>query len=503
MTSGIGARLGELAAIAALVLAYSTVDPDSHSSWTMPLNFWGPVWLGTVLLGGAWRIAREVPDGLWMGLFWFRVATAVYFCLGSLVPLLASESTRLYLEDLFAFQPHQILELNLITAVSVLTVLGTSASLEVMFKPRARVASRGIDREHKPQSYTVVFAIAFIALGGAIKYFLLFPNQMGWIHVVVPGVLVTLSNSTLVGYFLLTIWCLDGRLRYVGIVLVLVAIEMAVGLLTFNKSSVLLPMIFVGLGFLRGKVTIARSIATVTAISAAIFVLQPLVSQARLFQAQWLGSGTASSIDQRLEMLQASFDDVPTAYGESRIDQVLARVSYVNTGTFVIDQYDQGQPGNSFDGLLTMLVPRFLWPDKPVYQPGADLWLLMTGRYGNQVGAGVFAEAYWNFGWAGVVLSMMLLGAILFWLSRMVSFVMERQAWIYTPILFMGMYMGVRVDGSFVVDVYGEGAIALAIAGVCSLLNVFLRGSRRDLSVSLKPIGILARAASSRVASDR
>jgi hypothetical protein len=116
-------------------------------------------------------------------------------------------------------------------------------------------------------------------------------------------------------------------------------------------------------------------------------------------------------------------------------------------------------------------VPRFLWPDKPIFLPGADLWMLMTGLEGNQVAAGVFAEAYWNYGWLGVVLSMALLGAILFWLSRLAISVMQREAWIFMPVLFMGMKMGVRIDGTFVVDVVGAAAIAAVIAGICATID--------------------------------
>jgi hypothetical protein len=114
-----------------------------------------------------------------------------------------------------------------------------------------------------------------------------------------------------------------------------------------------------------------------------------------------------------------------------------------------------------------------------VFLPGADLWLVMTGLTGNQVGAGVFAESYWNLGWAGVTLAMMLLGAILFWLSRLALSVMQREAWIYMPVLFMGVRMGIRIDGSFVVDVVGAGAIAMVVAAMCSLLNAVLTGPSR------------------------
>jgi hypothetical protein len=471
VNSGIGASTAELFAVFALMLAYSTADPFSQTGWTTYLNIAGPVWLCAVLFLGALRIARNVAAGMWTALFWFRVATAVYFCIGSLVPFFGAEATRTYIEALFSFQPQHILKLNMITALSVLIVLGTSKILEGVFGPpkiNRRDAANEVPQERSP---IVAFAFLFLLLGDSIKYLLIFPNQMGWTETVVPGVLITLSDSTLIGYYLLTIWSLEGRQRYFFLVALLVLLEMTIGLLTFNKASVMFPLMVVSLGVLRKNVTLKRGAAVAAVMVTSISFLQPLVSHVRLVQAMRFESSTGGTLEQRVQILQSYFDPARTIVDEQQVEQTLARISYVNVAAFVIDQYERGFTGSSFDGGLTMLVPRFLWPDKPIFLPGADLWMLMTGLEGNQVAAGVFAEAYWNYGWLGVVLSMALLGAILFWLSRLAISVMQREAWIFMPVLFMGMKMGVRIDGTFVVDVVGAAAIAAVIAGICATID--------------------------------
>jgi hypothetical protein len=85
----------ELAALAGLVGVYvgaeTTVGDWSHEI----LNVAGPVWLTSVLGLAATRMVLMNPAALWTGLFWFRVATAVYFGVGALVPFYVNLATRM------------------------------------------------------------------------------------------------------------------------------------------------------------------------------------------------------------------------------------------------------------------------------------------------------------------------------------------------------------------------------------------------------------------------
>jgi hypothetical protein len=62
------------------------------------------------------------------------------------------------------------------------------------------------------------------------------------------------------------------------------------------------------------------------------------------------------------------------------------------------------------------MLPRVLWPEKPVFAGSGDLVSRYTGRRfaeGTSVGVGQVLESYINFGTVGVVLGFLLLGAIL------------------------------------------------------------------------------------------
>ena len=71
------------------------------------------------------------------------------------------------------------------------------------------------------------------------------------------------------------------------------------------------------------------------------------------------------------------------------------------------------------EGLATIFVPRFLWPDKPAYTPGAWFtWYLGQAASPEEATTSTAmmlpTEWYWMFGWAGVICGMAFLGWLYF-----------------------------------------------------------------------------------------
>lgn len=71
------------------------------------------------------------------------------------------------------------------------------------------------------------------------------------------------------------------------------------------------------------------------------------------------------------------------------------------------------------EGLQTIFVPRFLWPDKPVYTPGGWFtWYLGKADSPEEATSATAmmlpTEWYWMFGWTGVVAGMAFLGLLYF-----------------------------------------------------------------------------------------
>src|ERR1700694_5019372 len=83
----------ELGALLALVLVCIVSDPSDDQEYAL-INWIAPIWLVFALGYGAIRMVRINPASKFLALFWFRVSTALYFGIGSLVPLFANYNTR-------------------------------------------------------------------------------------------------------------------------------------------------------------------------------------------------------------------------------------------------------------------------------------------------------------------------------------------------------------------------------------------------------------------------
>lgn len=106
--------------------------------------------------------------------------------------------------------------------------------------------------------------------------------------------------------------------------------------------------------------------------------------------------------------------------------QWLARGSSAEQGGLVMMLAEQdGLLGPVLlEGLATIFVPRFLWPDKPLYQPGA--WFTWYLGYADSPETATSStammlptELYWMFGTAGVVLGMAVMAVLYFWTWRL------------------------------------------------------------------------------------
>jgi len=74
--------------------------------------------------------------------------------------------------------------------------------------------------------------------------------------------------------------------------------------------------------------------------------------------------------------------------------------------------------GRTYFTWLYAPIPRTMWPEKPVVSIGWEIKRCVFGLYGlGGIPPGSIGEAYWNFGYAGVVV-MWLLGAVIGWVYR-------------------------------------------------------------------------------------
>ena len=89
--------------------------------------------------------------------------------------------------------------------------------------------------------------------------------------------------------------------------------------------------------------------------------------------------------------------------------------------SFLIEQYESGDPGTSLDDFWVAAIPRAVWPDKPIItrfgeQLHGRFW--DTEALGSALAPTYVAEAYWNYGLLGVLLVSALLGLEFGWFTR-------------------------------------------------------------------------------------
>lgn len=471
---------GELYALGALLFFYEVVFLSQEEALHYMANRVGPLILTAVLGASCFRMIRISSITIWAPLFWFRLSCAVYFGIGAVVPHLISEDSIAYIRSIYNFDEKTNLKVNLITCVGVFAVLILS-SLSIVLSLNARSTAQSEGR--KEGRALGLYALGFLLVGGVVRYGIVIPYVFGLTEVVIPGVFGAVSILFYVGIFMLVLHTVRSNPALLPLTVALIVIETAVSIASFSKTDLLMLLIFSFLGLVSGKVNRSRIIAGAIFISAAYFVFQPLVTYGRQQIELRYGSAAGADIPERFDIVLSYF----RSYSSTDVlyEGGLSRLSYLNVNSMVVDRYDAGRPGSTFEDSLAVFVPRILWRDKPVItELGRDLYFEVRGRYGSALGIGHFAEAYWNFGWVGILPFMCALSLILTMFTWISINIVAAEEWLFFPVVFLGVNVGLRVDGHFVPDVLGACWIALWIGVGLYLAKQVLLGRSRYITAA-------------------
>lgn len=183
--------------------------------------------------------------------------------------------------------------------------------------------------------------------------------------------------------------------------------------------------------------------------------------------AVWGGASFEQRIDASLMMVRdfALFDPA----NEGHVSSVDQRLNQNYFAGLAAKRISEGQVdylhGRSISEGLIALIPRFFWPDKPVYGGSPKVVSEMTGLVlseNSSFGVGNVMEFHINFGIPGVVLGFLILG----WLLRtldMKAAAAERNADFGQVFIFFLPALALQPGGSMV-EMAGGGAAALAAA---------------------------------------
>ena len=422
----------------------------------------------TLLLGVYFQGRRE-PGHIWTLLFWFRVSCAVYYGFGGIVPFIANDVTDIYLRSVYNYTPLDVLKVNVICLFGITCTMAGGYFKELVSRPSRK--RTGPMRRPISLSQGQVAAI-FLVAGGAIRYGLQMPLAFGLLDITLPGGILFFGNAYLAGlFFALVIGLRKGGMSLLFAILLFVIDLTVFGLLSFAKLEILRTLMFGFLALIYTRFSVPRVIAAAIVMFAIFSASQPFVHYGRMEALLITGNTGSATLQQRLKITQAYLggDGVHNA-GWNRDLQPFLRLSYVNVGAFVINQYDRGSPGTSLRYALVSMVPRVIWPDKPrIGELGSELYELIRGRDGAAVSAGYFAEVYWNFGPWGMVLIFLPVGVLFSFISNYSLNVIRSDSWHRFPAVLVGVQMGIRTDGHFAGDVTGAAAIFFILAIIFSL----------------------------------
>jgi hypothetical protein len=205
--------------------------------------------------------------------------------------------------------------------------------------------------------------------------------------------------------------------KLVGLVLLLASVLF--GFASASKTSVLFPLVAAVAGLLLGGRKVICAVLT-----AIIVLLYP--SLANVVDAQrshWQHDTLANSVAQRFEILVEVLRDDElgrTATKADEKDNPLIRFSHGPYQAFLIKEWYEGRPGNSLADVWTALIPRILWPDKPIITRfGGELYgtIFNVDRATSNQAPTYTGEAFWNYGWVGLIVVSILLGLQIGWFS--------------------------------------------------------------------------------------
>ena len=465
----LGASWAEMTALIVLLVFYLLVPvgatPDALEMLAAA-NMLGAVAFCIIMLTGAIGLARANSNMVFTAPFWFRISTATYFGFGSLTPFLANDTTIAYLEQFAYLEPSTLLKVNTLVVFGTLCTFAATMVLQ-------RVSPNRFTQREASRSYRDLGSVATIVavVGFSAKYMLLVPYQFGaFPGLTLPGAVTTIELFPAVSIFLLVLWALRRGKAMILIPIALFLLEAVGGLVMGNKSVVILAAVMFALGALCDRFTTRRMLISTVLIAGLFIVSAPPVDAVRKAMAARYGSISAGTLAERLDVLANFSGEKSRASNREGIQGSLVRLSYATPAGFAISQYDIGLPGHSYELWLAVVVPRFLWRDKPIItQTGVDFNVAATGSRTSASSPGLVAEAYWNFGWGGVAIFMSMFGAVLFFLGRYSLWVVQSGNWWLLPVALIAMRTGMRSDGFFVADILGSSVMIIMLHLIITL----------------------------------
>lgn len=307
------------------------------------------------------------------------------------------------------------------------------------------------DRENAPTTLvrflffvSILAKLVKVATGNYVSFLLAENPNLGYMNLV--------ENMHRVGWVAFAaIWILRfrGKLsRSSDIVLfyAVTGLEVSYQIIQGSKTFLMLPLVILTLCYYYSKNRVSLTASAIAIVFMVFFVFPFVTAYRDVMQANYYGIPNFSDLNPITlisETVHVAFFEDPIEDSESAPGSASGSAFQRFGAADELFRFVEVVPGQlpykygaDFFGVLTSLVPRAVWPDKPIFSPGAEygFWLnTITSVTPFPIG-----EMYWNGGYVGVVLGMMLWGAMLALAMRLTArFFRAEGAQLYVVAIFL------------------------------------------------------------------
>jgi len=368
--------------------------------------------------------------------------------LGPLVYTFGGHASREYLDRMLpvVVTSGDLLQTNTLNVVGIASIL-MGFRFGRFFRSRTRLGQyphgwSGHVARIKLLSLWLLFS------GGVLQYLLILPWEFGFYGFVLPGVIWNLAKLYLFGLMGMAYMVSYGVRKWRLPLYTLWFLQILIALIHFSKSELMMTIMLPSLGFYLASKNMKSLFKAAFFMIISYVLLAQFIHYARSEIRYLSGGAQRVSVEQRIGIIGdwLSGQDFRYESAQSKLsstETAWTRLSYVNVQTFAMGQYDRGVPGDTLSAALIVLMPRVLWPEKPVtIRMSQDFYELVTGvKSSTHLGLGLFGEGYWNYGWLGVIVVGLITGFIFRVTSSWSLKWMAQGSIEYMPSIFLGINM--------------------------------------------------------------
>lgn len=249
--------------------------------------------------------------------------------------------------------------------------------------------------------------------------------------------------------------------------LCVVVLYLVGGLVEFNKTEFFMPLLALAGGLLVRNMTFTNLVISVVGLAILGVVLQPINTNARNEGFRRVNP----SLEERFDIFTSAYRGELQNTGLNNIG-LWSRLDYTSPQAAAMWLYDVGRGGDSYQLIPWVLLPRMIFPNKPIMTTaGTTFTYKIKGFNTSSTGQGIFISGYYDLGWFGLFGASALAGFALAWYRAVMIAARISNSTILLLFGLQGHLMAFNISGDYLSSYLGLFIISIYIFVI---LNVVL-----------------------------